>query len=91
MYRAVGRHKRANARNMPNSRLEKTKTRLMTIEEANEMDISEHAAPLLNMAFATLLSQAEEGGYCRRRTGWVKPDPSLIDNFEAGLRSFFAF
>ncbi|KLU91846.1 hypothetical protein MAPG_10795 [Magnaporthiopsis poae ATCC 64411] len=90
MYRAVGRHKQANARNMPNSRLEKTKTRLMTIEEANEMDISEHAAPLLNMAFATLLSHAEEGGYCRRRTGWVKPDPSLIDNSEAGLRSFFA-
>lgn len=90
MFRAVGRFKLANAMNMPNARLEKTETRLMTIEEANEMDVAEHAAPLLNMAFATILSHAEEGGFCRRRTGWVAPDPRIIDNSEAGLRSFFA-
>ncbi|MDA4132882.1 MAG: hypothetical protein OK454_07135, partial [Thaumarchaeota archaeon] len=61
----------------------------MSIEEANRQTRSEHAEPLLNMAFAALLGYVEEGGKKGRMGGFEVPEPHLIDNSEKGRKGFF--
>ncbi|KAK3311416.1 uncharacterized protein B0T15DRAFT_571788 [Chaetomium strumarium] len=60
----------------------------MSVEEANEMEESDATEPLLNMAFASLLSykEASQNG----TSPFTKADDSLIDHSEKGNQSFFS-
>jgi hypothetical protein len=59
----------------------------MSIDEANEMEKSDATEPLLNMAFASLLTykEASQNG----TSPFKKADESLIDHSEKGNQSFF--
>ena len=72
----------------------KVQLRPLSIEEANGMEDSMHAAPLVNMAFNTIM-QWKEASESRASPdkGWgpkfAQADPSLIDNSKGANNSFF--
>ncbi|KAK0733703.1 hypothetical protein B0T26DRAFT_33053 [Lasiosphaeria miniovina] len=66
----------------------------LTVAESNSIEDRAHAEPLLNMAFATLLTykkERESDAHGKRdwRSGFVAADPAWIDNSEEGNKSFF--
>jgi hypothetical protein len=68
---------------------------VLSVEEADRMDEGDVAKPLLNMAFATLLSYKEqsESGTSARNTwpsGFIEADPAWIDTSDEGNTSFFS-
>lgn len=72
----------------------KIELRPLSIEEANNMEDSMHAVPLVNMAFGSIMQwkEASESGTSPNK-GWgpkfARPDPSLIDHIEGANNSFF--
>lgn len=69
--------------------------RPLSIEEANGMDDSMHAAPLLSMAYGTLMQwkeASEYGSLSGNRWGpsFSQPDPAYIDTSKGGNSSFFS-
>lgn len=68
---------------------------VLTVEEADRMDEAEVAKPLVNMAFATLLSykeQSESGAAARNAwpSGFIEADPAWVDTSDEGNTSFFS-
>lgn len=65
----------------------------MGVEEANAEEPRGSCEQLLNMAFTTFVSYAEEHDKDPRNKGWrsgfVTPDADLIDDTEEGNKSFF--
>jgi hypothetical protein len=67
---------------------------ILSVEDADMMDEADIVKPLVNMAFATLLSYKEE---CESRssaqTGWpsgfIKADDAWVDSSDEGNMSFF--
>ena len=60
------------------------------IEEATRTPVTEHAKPLLNMAFATLVRHAEEKAVDSPFRQFETPAERLCDNSADGNRSFFS-
>ncbi len=67
----------------------KTEYPHLSVEEASLQPVAEHAAPLLNMVFANMLSYYEDNGSKGVPSGFEKSDPSLIDDSVAGRSSFW--
>ncbi|KAK4200297.1 hypothetical protein QBC40DRAFT_174240 [Triangularia verruculosa] len=65
----------------------------LSMEEAIQMESSEHVEPLLNMTYAALLNYRDYRRSCCRPNGWfpkfAEPDESLIDRSPEGNNSFF--
>ncbi|KAK0703162.1 hypothetical protein B0T26DRAFT_756726 [Lasiosphaeria miniovina] len=66
----------------------------LTVAESNSIEDQAHAEPLLNMAFATLLTHKKEKesdahGKSGERSDFVAADPAWIDKSEEGNKSFF--
>ncbi|EON99079.1 hypothetical protein UCRPA7_5502 [Phaeoacremonium minimum UCRPA7] len=62
----------------------------LSIEEVNSQDTCEAAEPLLNMAFATLLSYQEDDGEKKTLSGWdIDPPPFYIDRSARARSSIF--
>jgi hypothetical protein len=61
-----------------------------TVEEIVKMPIEKVMAPIMNVAFGTMLSYAMEGFNSRRAlSGWVPADPNQIDDTPEGNKSLF--
>ncbi|KAK3383558.1 hypothetical protein B0T24DRAFT_53746 [Lasiosphaeria ovina] len=65
----------------------------LTVAESNSIEDRDHAEPLVNLAFATLLTYKEKESDAHRKRGWrsgfVAANPAWIDNSEEGNKSFF--
>lgn len=66
----------------------------LTVEEVDMMDEADIARPLVNMAFATLLSYKEESESRRsaenaRPSGFIDADDAWVDSSDEGNMSFF--
>ncbi len=67
---------------------------LLTVEEADMMDEADIAKPLVNMAFATLLSYKEESesrnlGQNAWLSGFIEADEAWVDASDEGNMSYF--
>ena len=67
---------------------------LLSVEEADMMDEADIAKPLVNMAFATLLSYKEESesralGQNAWLSGFIEADDAWVDSSDEGNMSFF--
>ncbi|KAK4189198.1 hypothetical protein QBC35DRAFT_153491 [Podospora australis] len=64
-----------------------------TVEEACQTERSEHAKPLLHLAFTSLWNMKEAKALEPSQKGWaphyVKPDMEWVDNSAEGQKSFF--
>ncbi|KAK3393131.1 hypothetical protein B0H63DRAFT_530775 [Podospora didyma] len=69
----------------------KTKLPSLTVAQANTMNDSVHAKPLLTMAFESLRIYKEVGppGNTVKHGGFANTDPDWIDDSEEGNKSFF--